>query len=702
MFMNMGFISDLHDHSTRGRKPVLWDELAAAAAKQQYPRERLRFFFLAMFLSALVGCGRTDPFDYYNSGDGYRDFKRVDSGVGNGSADDDASQSNSNDSGEGKGKGDDGGKGNGKDGGKGNGRDGGDSTVPVSCDTDEACDDVDICTADRCVSGQCENVVVDRDNDGYIDVKCGGDDCNDLNPNVYPGHLEVCTDGSDNDCNGVADCLDPACSSFQDCGCHPLASGEICNNGQDDDCDGTVDCNDTDCMGTSGCACSADEHNKCEDGIDNDCDGLTDCDDWDCADSTYCICHSTTEICDNGEDDDCDLKIDCADPDCANQYFCRCVPPGVNEVCDDATDNDCDGLVDCADPDCVAASACRKCSPEICDDGIDNNCDNYIDCADASCVFSDSCVPKQELCNNQIDDDQDRLIDCADPDCANNPYCSSRQATCLSPKLITGSGTFTGSTAGNINVNRGSCGGDAGEAIFYFVLSEPTAVHIDSIGTQFDSALYVRTGACENGTEIGCDDDSGGNQWAAALDFPVLFPGTYYVFLDGFAVDPELGANEGEFQLNIQIGYDLREICDDGIDNDGDHYADCADSDCAQEERCKNCNDGEPPVPEFGIAACTDGKDNDCDGLIDCADDDCSASETYTTECCDGLDENDNGFPDDFNCRCVTNSDCMTSQICYDHTVFGCGEPCTNYFGDICPFMQKGSHCNETTNQCEF
>jgi hypothetical protein len=34
------------DEPARGRKPVLWDELAAVVAKQQYPRERLRWGYV--------------------------------------------------------------------------------------------------------------------------------------------------------------------------------------------------------------------------------------------------------------------------------------------------------------------------------------------------------------------------------------------------------------------------------------------------------------------------------------------------------------------------------------------------------------------------------------------------------------------------------------------------------------------------------
>jgi len=80
-----------------------------------------------------------------------------------------------------------------------------------------SCDDGDACTADSCdpATGECRNepLTQDLDGDGYRAPLPGfragepgacGDDCDDSNPNAYPGHAEVC-DGIDNDCNGVVD-----------------------------------------------------------------------------------------------------------------------------------------------------------------------------------------------------------------------------------------------------------------------------------------------------------------------------------------------------------------------------------------------------------------------------------------------------------------------------------------------------------------
>jgi hypothetical protein len=78
------------------------------------------------------------------------------------------------------------------------------------------------------------------------------------------GAVEFCTNGLDDDGDGLVDLNDP------DCICYPV---EICTNGIDDDGDGLVDCMDSDCP-----VCVE----NCTNGIDDDGDGLVDCDDPDC------------------------------------------------------------------------------------------------------------------------------------------------------------------------------------------------------------------------------------------------------------------------------------------------------------------------------------------------------------------------------------------------------------------------------------
>jgi N-acetylneuraminic acid mutarotase len=57
---------------------------------------------------------------------------------------------------------------------------------------DALCDDSDVCTTDSClgVSG-CLHPLRDLDADAHADALCGGNDCNDANPNVWLGPSEV-------------------------------------------------------------------------------------------------------------------------------------------------------------------------------------------------------------------------------------------------------------------------------------------------------------------------------------------------------------------------------------------------------------------------------------------------------------------------------------------------------------------------------
>jgi hypothetical protein len=80
------------------------------------------------------------------------------------------------------------------------------------------CNDGNACSVDRCdpATGICRfDFPTDGDGDGFIGEapldappNCGGEDCDDSDPNSFPGAEEIC-DGHDNDCNdGIDDGID--------------------------------------------------------------------------------------------------------------------------------------------------------------------------------------------------------------------------------------------------------------------------------------------------------------------------------------------------------------------------------------------------------------------------------------------------------------------------------------------------------------
>ena len=270
-----------------------------------------------------------------------------------------------------------------------------------------------------------EVVYGDKDNDGFIDVDLGGDDCDDFNEDVNPSVDEICN-GIDDDCDGEADESEAVDAStwyadtdsdsygdlytFQNACTKPsgyvLDSGdcddtdaasfpgaaEYCD-GHDDDCDGQIDEDDAIDVGTWYQDSDSDGHGNpaisqlnCYQptgyvAVNTDCDDL-DSDTYPLAD----------EYCD-GHDDDCDGQID------------------EDTAVDVATwyeDGDSDGYgnasvadIDCDQPsgyvsdntDCDDAEASTNPGADEYCDGHDDDCDGSTDedsSVDASTWYADT------------------------------------------------------------------------------------------------------------------------------------------------------------------------------------------------------------------------------------------------------------------------------------------------------------------------
>jgi len=111
--------------------------------------------------------------------------------------------------------------------------------TPVRPENVIDCDDGNNCTIDSCdPTVGCVHSPRDLDGDGFIDRACTSDglptgtpgtDCNDSDPLVYPGAIEDCFDGRDNNCNSQVDFFDTAAmcraAAFDTCGSARLLPG---------------------------------------------------------------------------------------------------------------------------------------------------------------------------------------------------------------------------------------------------------------------------------------------------------------------------------------------------------------------------------------------------------------------------------------------------------------------------------------------
>ena len=273
------------------------------------------------------------------------------------------------------------------------------------------------------VVGTTNDDVIDNDGDGFA-VNDG--DCNDNDASVYPGAIEICGDGIDQNCNGSdltcpedidndgdgyteneGDCND------SDASIHPGAA-EVCGDGIDQNCNGS--------------------DLTCPENIDNDSDGYTE-NEGDCNDSDASIYPGAVEICGDGIDQNCDgSDLICpenidndGDGYTENQGDCNdsdaSIYPDAAEICGDGIDQDCNG------------------SDLICRQDIDNDSDGYTenegDCNDSDVSIhpgaaetcgdgiDQDCNGSDLICPEDIDDDGDGYTenqgDCNDSDVSIHP-----------------------------------------------------------------------------------------------------------------------------------------------------------------------------------------------------------------------------------------------------------------------------------------
>ena len=184
-----------------------------------------------------------------------------------------------------------------------------------------------------------------------------------------------------------------------------------CTDGIDNDGDGVVDCDDADCTADAACKPAApaappaaapartDKETNCTDRSDNDGDTVVDCADADCYEDPACKPSGTPEksnsLCSDFVDNDGDGSIDCDDMDCEGPGITACKGSwrGTSVQGDRVDSMEMPELAEGMSVEDLIGKGSDKDGERNdldCADGIDNDGDGRIDCADFGCRFDPS------------------------------------------------------------------------------------------------------------------------------------------------------------------------------------------------------------------------------------------------------------------------------------------------------------------------
>ncbi len=328
-------------------------------------------------------------------------------------------------------------------------------------------------------------------------------------------------------------------------------------------------------------------------------------------------------------------------------------------------------------------------------------------------------------CANNVDDDNDGLFDCDDPDCTNTAVCGDLAINeidynqpgtdtaefvelynagnttltfdnvslkfvdgALTPAVVYGTIDLTGQTLAPkhymvvadpaVVVPMGQVRVDLSSVIIQNGPSDAVALFDGNSQTVIDSLAYqgavtsAKIGAqtydlVHGNATTAADRDlapnisvirfpNGSRSGDDSVDWtitPVVTPGAANLLAEicnnGIDDDGD-GLVDCNDTVDCSAAPNCVEICNDGIDNNGNLLVDCQEASCNTKSCAANgkkCQGTTCACPGGNTeTACGDGVDNDCDGFVDCADTDCTGNAACAEICTDHLDNNMNGLVD--------------------------------------------------------
>jgi len=541
-------------------------------------------------------------------------------------------------------------------------------------------------------------------------------------PALCNGDCSICS-GSGNMFNCQADEL--LCSVCSDCsGSGNMFSCSVVTDGSDDTgCTGGDFCCSGSCVTTapgdygSGCGGSECSGQVQCDGTNYMCSTMDDTCAYCTGDIGYTSTCSRDGDCSGGTSSECDVCDQCVDTgssvtcqsyaagyDTANPYLCTddgtgcaatsCICDGSGtcisnaaEDCLDGLDNDGDGYIDCQDSDCPTICS-GNCQNSVCNPGTyewecsadpgscTGNCD---ECTGGGTVYN--CQANSALCNGDcsVCAGSDTSFNC-EGDASQCSVCSdcSGSGNTFSCSVVPDGSDDTG-CSGSSFCCSGSCittapadyGSDCGNDECYgTVQCDGTNYRCSTIGSSCAycsgdtgyTSTCSRDGSCVGGSGLVCDVcdqclDLGSSVTCQSYAIGYDTTDPYQCLDDGTGCAGTVCICDGTGSCIPNAAED----CLDGLDNDGDGYIDCQDSDCPAtcSGNCVNsiCN---PGTYEWECSADSGSCTGNCD--------ECTGSGTvYNCQANSGLCNGDcsacAGSGTSFNCE-ADESQCSVCNDC--------------------------------------